>query len=132
MRIVLAATSTTSKYAGDTDKEPHPGLFLVALLDCTGLADCVKLMAMAELSKQEEAQLELGRKMQAVFDMGYFSRKDALKWSFLKGLATGLGAFVGGTIVIAVLIWVVSRFNSFPLVGPVTQQVQETLQRDKN
>ena len=87
---------------------------------------------MAEkLTKIEQEQINLGKKLQDFYDSGYVNRKQALLWSFLKGAAGGFGAFLGGTIVIAIIIWTLSRFSSFPLVGPLTHQVQETLQNPK-
>ena len=84
-----------------------------------------------KLSSKEKEALELGKKIQEFFDHGYVNKKQALGFSFLKGMATGVGALVGGTIVAGLLIWALSGFNSVPLVGPITQQVQESLQKNK-
>lgn len=81
------------------------------------------------VSKKDQEALELGKKLQQFIELGYTSRKEAFKLSFLKGLATGLGAFIGGTLVIAVLLWTLGRFESIPLVGPITQQVQDALKK---
>lgn len=67
------------------------------------------------IKKAEEEQLELGKKLQAFYEMGYVNKKDALKWSLLKGLAGGFGAFLGGTIVVGIVYglvhWITSLFN---------------------
>ncbi len=87
------------------------------------------MYAMAELTTKEKEALELGKKLQEFFDHGYVNKKQALKFSLLKGIATGAGAFIGGTVVIAILLWTLSKFNSIPLVGPITNQVQESLKK---
>jgi hypothetical protein len=82
-----------------------------------------------DLSQKDKEALELGKKIQAFFDHGYVNKKQALGFSFLKGMATGVGALVGGTIVAGLLIWALSGFKNLPLVGPITNQVQEALQK---
>ncbi len=87
-------------------------------------------MSTEKLTKSEREQLELGKKLQAFYEMGYVDKKSALLFSVLKGMAGGFGAFVGGTLVIALLLWGLSSLKEVPLVGPVTRQVQKTLQKN--
>ena len=68
-------------------------------------------------------QTELGKKLQAFYDIGYVNKKTALGFSFLKGMAGGAGAFLGGTLVIA-LLWILSFFNSFPFVSHLVKTLQ--------
>lgn len=69
---------------------------------------------MAKLTgKQYE---DLGKKLIAFYESGYVDKKQALSWSFLKGLAGGFGAFLGGTIVIGLLLWVLSLFDQVPFI----------------
>jgi hypothetical protein len=65
----------------------------------------------------DKEMMELGHKLQNFYEMGYVSKKQAISFSFIKGLATGAGAFLGGTIVIALLIWLLGLFDTVPLVG---------------
>ncbi len=81
------------------------------------------------LTKTEQAQLELGKKLQAFYEMGYVNKKDALKWSFLKGLAGGFGAFLGGTIVVALILWILSFFNHIPLIEPIVRSINDNLHK---
>jgi hypothetical protein len=81
-------------------------------------------------SKQDsDRTLELGKKLQAFYDMGYVSRKQALQFSFLKGLAGGAGAFIGGTLVITLVLWLLSLFSNVPLVDNFVRSVQESLHK---
>ena len=49
-------------------------------------------------------------------ELGYVSKKQALWFSFLKGIAAGSGAFIGGTVVIGIVIWILSYFSGVPII----------------
>lgn len=71
-------------------------------------------------SKQYE---ELGKKLVAFYESGYVDKKQAISFSFLKGLAGGFGAFLGGTILIALLLWILSLFDSVPLIDTIRSTI---------
>ena len=76
---------------------------------------------------EDEELLELGRKMQQFYEMGYVSKKQALKYSFLKGIATGLGVFIGGTLVIGVVLWVLGLFDQVPFIEKLVHTIQQNM-----
>lgn len=88
---------------------------------------------MAESKKKdiEKEQLELGKQLQAFYDMGYVNKKQALVWSLLKGAASGIGAVIGGTILLALVLWLLSAFDTLPLIGPVFDTVKDTIDQQK-
>lgn len=71
---------------------------------------------------------ELGGKLQRVLDFGYDSKWQMMYFSFLKGLATGFGVFLGGTVLIVLLLWVLSFFDNIPIL----EQVYNTLNNSYN
>ncbi len=77
--------------------------------------------------KTDAELLELGKMIQEFYDSGYTNRKQALVFSFLKGIAAGFGAFLGGTIVIVILLWLLSLFDQLPFVGPIFDGVNKAL-----
>ena len=77
----------------------------------------------------DDELLELGKKLQTFYDSGYVNRNQAFLFSFLKGMASGAGAFIGGTILIALLLWVLSRFNHLPIIGPLTNTINHSLHK---
>lgn len=89
-------------------------------------------MAKKSLKTDKDKELiELGRKMQQFFDMGYVNKKQALGFSFLKGIATGLGVFIGGTVIIAIVAWILSFFDQVPLVDQIVDAVVQNIQNNK-
>lgn len=76
---------------------------------------------------QKEA-MELGKKLEQFYNLGYINKKQALLFSFYKGIASGIGVFLGGTIVIGLLIWVLGLFGEVPLVGRFVENINQTLE----
>lgn len=70
---------------------------------------------------------DLGRRLENIYLTGYISKKEMLKMSFLKGIAAGLGGVVGATIIVGLLVWVLSLFDTVPLVGPLVDGFNDTV-----
>ncbi|CAN5647937.1 hypothetical protein BH23PAT2_BH23PAT2_00340 [soil metagenome] len=70
---------------------------------------------------------QLGRMLEMTFMTGYSSRKRYYRMAFVKGLFTGLGSVIGATVVLALLLWTLSLFETFPLIGPVLEGFQDTV-----
>lgn len=77
---------------------------------------------------QDDELLELGKKLQQFYDMGYVNKKQTILFSFYKGLAGGLGAFLGGTIIVGLLLWILSLFNNVQFVNHIVNNLHHTLQ----
>ncbi len=71
---------------------------------------------------------KFGRYMSEVYETGYFDRGRMFRYAFIKGIFSGLGGIIGATIVFALLLWVLSFFDSIPLVGNFVQQVESSVE----
>ena len=71
---------------------------------------------------------QLGRAIAAIYETNYANRSRVYKMSFVKGIVAGLGGVIGATIVAALLLWVLNFFDQVPLVGPLTNKIQDTVQ----
>lgn len=70
---------------------------------------------------------ELGRRLENIYTAGYVDKKEMMKMSFLKGVLGGLGGVIGATIVVALLIWLLSLFDTVPLIGPLIENIQDSV-----
>jgi uncharacterized protein DUF5665 len=85
---------------------------------------------MASPKPTKEAELlQLGQKLQNFYNSGYVNKKQAILFSFYKGLASGLGAFLGGTIVIALLLWILSFFSQVPFAPHLITTIRQELHK---
>lgn len=75
---------------------------------------------------------QLGQMLENIYESGYIDRNRMYKMSFLKGVVAGFGGVVGATIVVALLIWVLNLFDQVPLLGPLTNKIQHTVQTKSN
>lgn len=84
-------------------------------------------MSKLKASRTKVDYEDLGRRLESIYLTGYVSRKEMMKMSFLKGVATGFGGVVGATIVVALLVWALSLFDTVPLVGPMVDSIENTV-----
>lgn len=66
-----------------------------------------------------------------LFENVYVNNKwRIIRMNFLRGLAFGLGTFIGGTIVVAIIVWVLSStIDVFPWAKDFTQRLIDALQK---
>lgn len=59
------------------------------------------------------------------------SRVQVYKMNFIRGIFFGLGSVLGGTIVVALIVWSLSLFVHVPGLGDSVKQIQQTLENNK-
>lgn len=69
--------------------------------------------------------------MQELFNDYYMNRRQVYKMNFVRGLFFGLGSVLGGTVVIALTVWLLSFFVDFPLIGEYFQRTQDALEQGR-
>jgi hypothetical protein len=65
------------------------------------------------------------------FNDYYKHRGKVYRINFVRGLFFGLGAFLGGTIIITILVWIMSFFVNFPLIGELIEDTQKALEQSQ-
>ena len=83
-------------------------------------------------AKTKQDYEQLGKMLTNIYESGYADRNQAYKMSFLKGLAAGFGGVIGATIMVALLLWVLTFFDSIPLVGRFTERTRNTIEQNQN
>jgi uncharacterized protein (DUF697 family) len=75
---------------------------------------------------------DIGRLLVDVYETGYVTNKRFYKQSFIKGVLVGLGGVIGATVVVTIILWVLTLFNSVPFVDQLSQNIHHTLQQNQN
>lgn len=70
--------------------------------------------------------------IEELFNDMYNDRRNIYLMNFIRGIFFGLGTFLGGTIVVALVVWALSLFVNFPVIGDQVQKAQDSLQVPKN
>lgn len=69
--------------------------------------------------------------LEELFDDFNRSRIQIYKMNFVRGIFFGLGSVLGGTVVVALIVWLLSFFVDLPGIGDSLNDVKQTIQRDK-
>ena len=72
---------------------------------------------MAKLAKKIKKENELGARRAILEDLFYdfhTSRKDVYVTNFFRGIFFGVGSVLGGTVVVALVVWILSWFADIP------------------
>lgn len=70
---------------------------------------------------------KLGRSLEQVYLTGYVSTKRLITVSILRGIGYGFGLFIGGTIVVALLIWLIGQFDAVWFLEPIVDSVLQII-----
>lgn len=79
-----------------------------------------------QLSKKEREAFTK-QQLEYFFEMSNPSWGRVIKFSFIKGLATGFGVFLGGTIVVAIVLWLLGIIGHVPFLNDFTESAKESL-----
>lgn len=77
--------------------------------------------------RTDEEYKALGRMVEDLY-LANTSKAHRLLWyNFVRGLAYGLGIFIAGTFVVAILVWILGFFDQVPLIGPFVQSIVDQI-----
>lgn len=87
-----------------------------------------------KLTQKVKHDNEHGARQAVMEDLFYdFNRNrvEVYKMNFVRGLFFGLGSVLGGTVVIALIAWILSFFIYIPGIGQSIHQVQQSIQNEQ-
>lgn len=67
--------------------------------------------------------------LEELFNDLYDNRGRIYKLNFIRGILFGAGSALGGTIVIAFVVWILSLFVNVPLIGDTFKNAQQSIER---
>lgn len=75
----------------------------------------------------DKKRVEFAKQVEYMYEAVHPSWRKLLTFAFLKGIATGLGVFLGGTIVVGLLAWILSGLGRIPFLDKIIEAAQDTL-----
>lgn len=88
-------------------------------------------MAAPKLAKKiadDQAQGATRGFLEELFQDYYKHRYDVYKMNFVRGIVFGFGSVIGGTIMVALLLWLISFFSELPFLGDISDSVKQTVE----
>ena len=67
--------------------------------------------------------------LEELFNDLHNDRKRIYKLNFVRGIVFGLGSAIGGTVAVALVLWIASLFVNFPVVGQLLESTQQSIER---
>ena len=55
--------------------------------------------------------------IEEMFNDFYDDRRNIYRMNFFRGIFFGLGSVLGGTVVVAIVVWILSFFVQLPVIG---------------
>ena len=83
-------------------------------------------------SSKRVSDTEASSRRQLFEEMFYdfYNNRHKVYWmNFVRGLSFGFGALIGGTVVVTIVVWILGRFVSIPLIGEYIRQGIEVIQK---
>jgi len=75
----------------------------------------------------EEAS-QAAKALEVLFTTEYVSKKDLYKANFIRGLFFSAGSIVGAAVIVVLLVWILSFFDSIPFINDIKSNIQTTQQ----
>jgi hypothetical protein len=81
------------------------------------------------MEENKNQKPDVGKALEVLFASDYLNKKKLYWHNFLRGVVFGAGSLLGATIVVAILVWVLSLFDTIPLIGPLIDNTTETIKK---
>jgi hypothetical protein len=79
---------------------------------------------------QKEAETA-AKALEALFASEYVDKKKLYIANFWRGLFFSVGGILGAAIIISLLLWLLSLLHHVPLVGPVFDNIKQSVQQQE-
>lgn len=71
--------------------------------------------------------MDVARLAEILFKADYIDKKHLYLHNFIRGIMFGAGSVIGATVVITLVVWILSLFDTVPFIGPLLENARETI-----
>lgn len=83
-----------------------------------------------KIKNKQESDANFRLSEEAFYDY-HRKRSRVYAVNFVRGIFFGFGTILGGTILVAALVWLLSQFVGIPVVGDALKDIINTIQNSK-
>lgn len=77
----------------------------------------------------DQQRVEFAKQIEYMFEAAHTSWGKVVWLAFVRGMATGFGVVLGGTIVVAIIIWGLGSLDSIPFLGDLAETTKSTIEQ---
>ena len=74
-------------------------------------------------------RIEFAKQIEFFYESTHAHLLKVVGFAFLRGVATGVGVFIGGTIVVGLLLWILSGLGQLPFLDNVTDAAKNSIEQ---
>ena len=89
---------------------------------------------MAKKKSPEKNDIDTKAAVQALeylLAAGYVSRKRLYVENFIRGIMFSVGSIIGATVVVGLIVWILSAFDTAPVIGNFIKSIQQSINSAK-
>lgn len=89
---------------------------------------------MAKKKSPEKNDIDTKAAVQALeylLAAGYVSRKRLYVENFIRGIMFSVGSIIGATVVVGLIVWILSAFDTAPVIGHFIKSIQQSINSAK-
>ena len=90
-----------------------------------------KIKKTVQKKMNDSERIAFAKQIEDLYEAGHTNMKRVMGLAFLKGIATGLGVFLGGTLVVALLLWTLSQASNLPFIGDISKAAEQSINKSK-
>jgi len=73
--------------------------------------------------------VKIGKSLERMFEGGYMSHWRVYRINFFRGIFFGLGTFLGGTVMVAFVLWILGFFSELGFLRGFVETIQNTIDK---
>lgn len=70
--------------------------------------------------------------LEEIFNDMYRNKHAIYMMNFVRGIFFGFGSVIGGTVVVALIVWALSFFVNLPWIGETVQNTQQKIEQGQH
>jgi hypothetical protein len=95
------------------------------------MAEKKKLAEKVHPKMTDQQRIEFAKQLEYFYESSHADFRKVITFAFWKGIVTGLGIFLGGTIVVGLLLWLLSRLSWLPFVNDISKAAEHSVHENK-
>ena len=79
----------------------------------------------------DKERIEFAKQIEYMFEATHAKWHKVAWLALLRGIFMGFGVVIGGSILVAILIWILGNLESIPLLGDLAETAKDTVKEEQ-